>query len=296
MKGRITKGVGGLYTLYADGEFFKCKARGILRKNGVSPLVGDFAEFESDGTGDYVITGITDRKNSLIRPAVANIDILFIVISSTDPMPNTFVIDKTIAVAEYKGIEPILIITKTDLAECDELAKIYRKAGIDVFVTNIKTHEGFSEIEKRINGKACTFTGNSGVGKSTLLNNLFPDLNLATSQTSAKLGRGRHTTRHVEMFLKAGGFIADTPGFSAVDIEQYDVILKDELQDCFREFREYIGNCKFTGCSHTSEKGCAVIEAVKLQKIAASRHENYVKLYNEVKNIKEWELSKYGRG
>ena len=144
-------------------------------------------------------------------------------------------------------------------------------------------------------GKACSFTGNSGVGKSTLLNKIFPDINLPTGETSAKLGRGRHTTRHVEMFFRNGGYVADTPGFSAVDIEQYDVILKDELQYCFREFEEFIGNCKFTGCSHISEKGCAVIEAVNNGKITRSRHANYVKLYDEVRNIKEWELSKYGR-
>ena len=144
-------------------------------------------------------------------------------------------------------------------------------------------------------GKACSFTGNSGVGKSTLLNKIFPELNLATAETSVKLGRGRHTTRHVEMFFRNGGYVADTPGFSAVDIEQYDVVLKDELQYCFREFEDYIGKCKFTGCSHVSEKGCAIIEALNNGDIAPSRHANYTKLYNEVKNLKEWELSKYGR-
>lgn len=295
MEGRITKGVGGLYTVHDGNNFYQCKARGVFRKNGTVPLVGDMAAFESDGTDRYVITDIHERKNCLVRPAVANIDVLFIVISSTDPLPNTVVIDKTIAVAEYKSIEPVLIITKTDLAECSELLNIYKDTGIEVIVTNPDSDNGINRIVERMCKKACSFTGNSGVGKSTLLNKIFPDLHLATSETSAKLGRGRHTTRHVEMFYRNGGYVADTPGFSAVDIEQYDVILKDELQYCFREFKEYIGKCRFTGCSHTSEKGCAVLQALHDGRISQSRHSSYVKLYNEVKNLKEWELSKYGR-
>lgn len=295
MKGRITKGVGGLYTVH-DGEgFYNCKARGVFRKDGITPLVGDIVTFESDGADRYIVTEISERKNNLVRPAVANIDTLFVIVSSTDPIPNTFIIDKTIAIAEFKNIEPVLVITKTDLADFSDIIDIYSSTGIRIIITNIINNDGISDIIEIMNGKACSFTGNSGVGKSTLLNKIFPDLNLATAQTSAKLGRGRHTTRHVEMFFRNGGYVADTPGFSAVDIEQYDVILKDELQYCFREFEEYISKCKFTGCSHTAEKGCAVIEAVKNGKINKSRHGNYVKLYDEVKNLKEWELSKYGR-
>ena len=295
MKGRITKGVGGLYTVHDGENFYDCKARGVFRKNGITPLVGDIVSFESDSANKYVITQIAERKNKLIRPAVANIDTLFIVVSSIDPSPNTFIIDKTIAIAEFKNIEPVLIITKTDLADFSDIIDVYKNSGIRIIVTNIDNEDGISEIIECMVGKACSFTGNSGVGKSTLLNKIFPDLNLATGETSTKLGRGRHTTRHVEMFYRNGGYVADTPGFSAVDIEQYDVILKDELQYCFREFEEFIGKCKFTGCSHVSEKGCAVIEAVNNGKITRSRHTNYVKLYDEVKNIKEWELSKYGR-
>ena len=295
MKGRITKGVGGLYTVHDGENFYDCKARGVFRKNGITPLVGDIVSFESDSANKYVITQIAERKNKLIRPAVANIDTLFIVVSSIDPSPNTFIIDKTIAIAEFKNIEPVLIITKTDLADFSDIIDVYKNSGIRIIVTNIDNEDGISEIIECMVGKACSFTGNSGVGKSTLLNKIFPDLNLATGETSTKLGRGRHTTRHVEMFYRNGGYVAATPGFSAVDIEQYDVILKDELQYCFREFEEFIGKCKFTGCSHVSEKGCAVIEAVNNGKITRSRHTNYVKLYDEVKNIKEWELSKYGR-
>ena len=295
MKGRITKGVGGLYTVHDGNSFYECKARGVFRKNAITPLVGDIVSFESDNADKYVITEITERKNSLVRPAVANIDTLFIVVSSTDPVPNTFIIDKTIAIAEFKNIEPILIITKTDLAEFSKILETYNMVGIKIIVTNIENDDGIDDIKSLMLEKACSFTGNSGVGKSTLLNKIFPDLNLATSETSAKLGRGRHTTRHVEMFYRNGGYVADTPGFSAVDIEQYDVILKDELQYCFREFEDYIGECKFTGCSHTSEKGCAIIDAVNKGNISTSRHTNYIRLYNEVKNLKEWELSRYGR-
>lgn len=295
MKGRITKGVGGLYVVHDGKNFYNCKARGVFRKDGITPLVGDIVSFESDTADRYVITEIGERKNSLVRPAVANIDVLFIVVSSVDPLPNTFIIDKTIAIAEFKRIEPVLIITKTDLADFSELIETYKTTGIKIIVTNIANDDGISQINEMMVGKACSFTGNSGVGKSTLLNKIFPDLNLATAETSVKLGRGRHTTRHVEMFFRNGGYVADTPGFSAVDIEQYDVVLKDELQYCFREFEEYIGECKFTGCSHISEKGCAVINALNEGEIALSRHTNYVRLYNEVKNIKEWELSKYGR-
>lgn len=295
MKGRITKGVGGLYVVHDGQNFYSCKARGVFRKDGITPLVGDIVSFESDSAYRYVITEIGERKNSLVRPAVANIDVLFIVVSSVDPAPNTFIIDKTIAIAEFKNIEPVLVITKTDLADFSDLIDIYKTTNIKIIVTNIANDDGIGEIVDAMNGKACSFTGNSGVGKSTLLNKIFPDLNLATAETSVKLGRGRHTTRHVEMFFRNGGYVADTPGFSAVDIEQYDVVLKDELQYCFREFEEYIGKCKFTGCSHISEKGCAVIEALNKGEISSSRHENYSRLYNEVKNIKEWELSKYGR-
>ena len=295
MKGRITKGVGGLYVVHDGENFYNCKARGVFRKDGITPLVGDVVTFESDNADRYVITEIGERKNSLVRPAVANIDVLFIVVSSVDPLPNTFIIDKTIAIAEFKNIEPVLVITKTDLADFSELIDTYKTTGIKIIVTNIANDDGIREINDTMNGKACSFTGNSGVGKSTLLNKIFPDLNLATAETSVKLGRGRHTTRHVEMFFRNGGYVADTPGFSAVDIEQYDVVLKDELQYCFREFEEYIGKCKFTGCSHVSEKGCAVIAALDEGKIASSRHANYRKLYDEVKNLKEWELSKYGR-
>ena len=291
MKGRIIKGLGGLYVVADDQlSFYECKARGRFRKEQMVPLVGDLVEFENDNQNKYVIEKIYDRHNSLVRPAVSNIDILFIVVSTFDPMPNLYVIDKTIAIAQYKGIEPIIVITKTDLKNNKEILEIYRRSNIRTLVTNIATGEGIEEFKQLLTGKVCAVTGNSGVGKSTLLNGVCPQLCLSTSETSKKLGRGRHTTRHVELFYINGGYIADTPGFSALDIEKYDVILKDDLQYCFSEMREYIGKCKFNGCSHTSEKGCAVIDAVKNGQIQKSRFESYVSLYNEIKNIKEWEV------
>ena len=293
MKGRIIKGLGGLY-IVADNELnlYECKARGRFRNEQTTPLVGDFVEFENDNQNKYVIEKIYKKRNSLIRPAIANIDILFIVVSTFDPMPNLYVIDKTIAIAQYKGIEPIIVITKTDLRDNKEILEIYSRSNIRTLVTNIATGEGIEELRKLISGKVCAVTGNSGVGKSTLLNEICPKLCLSTSETSKKLGRGRHTTRHVELFYINGGYIADTPGFSALDIEKYDVILKDDLQYCFAEMSEYIGKCKFKGCSHTSEKGCAVIDAVEKGQIQKSRFESYVSLYNEIKNIKEWEVSR----
>lgn len=293
MEGRIIKGVGGLYTV-ADKDFstYECVLRGKFRNNNVVPLVGDWVEFQADNQGKYVIERVFEKKNSLIRPAVANIDILFIVVSTFDPVPNLFVIDKTIAVAVHKNIEPIIVITKTDLCSNDETLEIYQKSGFKTVVTNIATGEGIDEFKSLITGKICAVTGNSGVGKSTLLNKVAPELSLSTSQTSKKLGRGRHTTRHVELFSINGGYIADTPGFSAVDIEKYDVILKDDLEFCFPEFKKYIGECKFTSCSHTSEKGCAIIKAVEEGEIQKTRFESYVSLYNEVKDIKEWEVNR----
>lgn len=293
MKGRIIKGLGGLY-IVADNELnlYECKARGRFRNEQTTPLVGDFVEFENDNQNKYVIEKIYEKRNSLIRPAIANIDILFIVVSTFDPMPNLYVIDKTIAIAQYKGIEPIIVITKTDLRDNKEILEIYSRSNIRTLVTNIATGEGIEELRKLISGKVCAVTGNSGVGKSTLLNEICPKLCLSTSETSKKLGRGRHTTRHVELFYINGGYIADTPGFSALDIEKYDVILKDDLQYCFAEMSEYIGKCKFKGCSHTSEKGCAVIDAVEKGQIQKSRFESYVSLYTEIKNIKEWEVSR----
>ena len=236
---------------------------------------------------------IEDRKNSLVRPPLANLDQLVLVVSIADPAPNAFVLDKLIAIAEYQEIEPIIVITKCDLADPEEFAQIYRKAGFTVLETKSLQHEGIESVMEILKDKTSAFCGNSGAGKSTLLNAIDPRLSLDTGDISQKLGRGRHTTRHVELYeLPSGGFVADTPGFSAVDLEKFQIILKDELAGCFREMRQYEGKCRFRGCSHTKEAGCAVLEAVKNGEISQSRHQSYLNLYELAKNIKEWEIGR----
>ena len=292
--GLIIKGIGGFYYVRTvDGDTVTCKARGAFRKAKITPLVGDRVKYSMVDDEEGVIDEILPRKNSLVRPPVANIDRLFIVSSVKDPSPSTLIIDKTIAAAEIKDIEPVLVITKTDVGEYEELKDIYSSVGIKtVFVSSV-TKEGTEEVRELLKGCISAFTGNSGVGKSTLLNAIMPELFLETGETSKKLGRGRHTTRHVELFETEGnGYVADTPGFSTMDMERYDLIEKEKLPFGFREFEPYLGECKFTSCSHTCEKGCAVLEAVNEGKIKRSRHDSYVAMYNEVKDIKQWQIQK----
>ena len=291
-EGLIIKGVGGFYMVETAEAVYECKARGIFRKEKICPLPGDHVLMEPDGFGKGWIIEILPRKNMLLRPRVANLDKLFVVSSVAEPLPNTLVMDKTIAIAEKKDIQPVIVVTKTDLDTPDPLCEIYEKAGFCVICFSITDRRGIEKVKQELIGCVSAFTGNSGVGKSTLLNALGEGLSLPTGDISKKLGRGRHTTRHVELYkLQEGGYVADTPGFSSVDIERSEVILKDELEYCFREFAAYRGTCRFTGCSHTSEKGCGIIQAVKDGKISTQRHGNYVEMYNEVKNIREWEIS-----
>ncbi len=292
IKGKIIKGIGGFYYVDTEAGVYECRARGSFRKQGITPLVGDNVEITlNDGDHENTVDKILERKNSLVRPPLANLDKLFIVASLVDPKINTFIIDKLIAIAEYKHIEPIVVITKCDLdSTYGEYEKIYNKAGFKVICCDNTLKSGASEIKELLKGSVSAFTGNTGVGKSTLLNNIFPGLELATGETSKKLGRGKHTTRHSELFKVEGGYIADTPGFSSLDIERCEKILKDDLPYCFREFEPYIDKCKFnTNCAHINDKGCAVAEAVEKGLISSSRHESYVQMYNEVKDIKEWQ-------
>ena len=290
MKGIIIKTIGGLYTVEASDGVYECKARGIFRKRGVSPVCGDKVEIslESDGTG--VIDEIEERRSLLIRPPLANLDRLFFVSSSCEPQPNLLLLDKFIAIAEYKHIEPVVVFTKADKLDPVKYMEIYDKVGIRSISVNNVTGEGSEEVRKLLSGKLSAFTGNTGVGKSSLLNNMFPELELATGEISKKLGRGRHTTRHVQLYkLEGGGYIADTPGFSSFDTNRYDIIFKDKLAGCFVEFADYTDKCRFPDCSHTKEKGCAVIEAVKAGEIPQSRFDSYVQMYEEAKQLKEWE-------
>lgn len=291
MEGLIRKGIGGFYYVEAAGTLYECKARGVFRKEGVKPLSGDRVEIttQPDRTGS--IDRIYPRRNMLVRPPVANIDQLFFVTSVCDPAPNCRIIDKTIAVAEDKEIEPVLVITKTDIEDGAWLAEIYRLAGIRVIPFSAVSGEGVEEVRALLQGKISAFTGNSGVGKSSLLNCVYPDFSLPTGEISRKLGRGRHTTREVDLLkLPDGGYVADTPGFSSIDIEKWVRIRKENLPFCFREFLPYLKDCKFTSCSHTCEKGCAVLQAVKDGKIHPSRHESYCAMYAEVKDLADWQM------
>lgn len=293
MDGLIIKGIGGFYYVETVQGIVECKAKGIFRQKKLSPLAGDRVSIDIDSNGKGLIEEIKPRKNELLRPPLANLDQLFLVVSSCEPEPNLFVIDKLLTIAEYKEIQPLIVLTKEDLKRDERIAEIYRNAGYQVIsVSNIGTDNG-KALLPYLKGKITALTGNTGVGKSSLLNSMIEGLELETSQISQKLGRGRHTTRHVELYRVEGqpdAYIADTPGFSTVELNQYDIILKDRLQYCFREFEPYLGKCRFTGCSHTAEKGCAVLEALECGKIELSRHQSYVQLYEAAKQIKEWEL------
>ncbi|MDD6728596.1 MAG: ribosome small subunit-dependent GTPase A [Eubacteriales bacterium] len=292
LDGLIIKGIGGFYYVETADGIYECKARGVFRKEKITPLVGDRVKISVNTNAENTIDVIEERKNFLVRPPLANIDRLFIVCSLVSPAINTGVLDRLIAIAEYKEIEPIIVFTKIDLADgYEEYADIYSKAGFKTVVCDNVSGKGSEEIKALLKDKVSAFTGNTGVGKSSLLNNIDSSLSLATGQTSKKLGRGRHTTRACELFKVAGGYVADTPGFSSLDIERCERILKDDLPYCFREFRPYLDECKFAAnCSHINDKGCAVKQAVDDGIISKSRHESYVQMYNEVKDIKEWEL------
>lgn len=289
-KGIITKLIGGFYYVEAAEKVYECKARGAFRIKGSSPCVGDYVEIGVPDDGYCVIEKVLPRKNSIVRPALANIDRLVIVSSIISPSPNTLIIDKMIATAVKKNIEPMLVISKTDLESPDGLYKIYSNSGINTLCFSSKDFNS-DELKSRILTNGITaFTGNSGVGKSTLLNAMFPGIAAETGDISKKLGRGRHTTRTVELYKTDSGYVADTPGFSTVDLQRYEIIKKDELAGCFTEFEPYLDDCRFTSCSHTKELGCAVLRAVEEGKIEKSRHQSYVTMYNEVKDLKEWEL------
>lgn len=292
INGTILKGIGGFYYVDTADGVIECKARGKFRKTIGKPIIGDRVSvgMQPDGTG-YLLE-IMPRRNQLIRPALANIDLLVAVASAAPPVTDVFLIDKVVAIAENKGIEPLVVVNKTDLNPGDALISAYQLAGISVIAVSAQTGEGVDKLLDRINGKTAAFAGNSGVGKSSLLNRLLPGFQAEVGEISDRIGRGRHTTRHIELVRLGNGYLADTPGFSSFDTEQMDLVLRDDLQYAFREFAPYIGKCKFTGCAHIKEKGCAVLEAVAAGHIAQSRHESYVKLYESVKDLKQWEIGK----
>ena len=289
-QGIVMKSIGGFYYVRCGESEYECKARGSFRKSGNSPVVGDRVTISVPDEGYCAIEEILPRKNKLRRPALANIDTLVIVCSTVDPQPNLTVIDKMTAAAVNNRITPVVAVSKNDIENGDEVVRIYRAAGIDVFRCSPDDREETARLLDYLRGKEAAFTGNSGVGKSTLLNRLFPGLELQTGDISEKLGRGRHTTRVVELFEIDGCIVADTPGFSTVDLQRYEMIDKEQLQYCFPEFEPYLGKCQFTSCSHTCEKGCRVLQALKDGEIEPTRHQSYLTMYNEVKDIKPWQM------
>lgn len=290
-EGIIIKGIGGFYYVETSEGVYECKAKGKFRREKISPLTGDRVIITVREDKENTIDEIYPRKNKLIRPPVANIDKLMIVVSSAKPAPNCLIIDKMTVLAEKNNIEPIIIITKTDLADCNELYEAYRSTGYKVYLySDINDSSMLDSIKGELEGFLTAFTGNSGVGKSTLINALSGDLSLKTGDISDKLGRGRHTTRQAEIFHIGNGSVIDTAGFSSIDFSNDNVIFSDELEHYFREFAEHIGECKFTGCAHLGEKGCAICRLVDEGVISKSRYDSYVTFYNEQKNLKKWNL------
>lgn len=290
MNDRIIKALSGFYYVQTEDGIVECRARGKFRKEGVSPLVGDFVTISRSGKSGTV-EEILPRKNSFIRPAVANVDLLVLLASCAIPQTEPFLIDRVLAIAGQQGVEPLICVNKNDLEPGEGLAGIYRRAGFRVVVTSAETGEGIDELRAAISGKLSAFTGNSGVGKSSILNALCPELKLAVGEVSEKLGRGRHTTRHIELYcLGNGTFVADTPGFSSFDTERMDLVLKDQLQYAFSDFAPYLGKCQFQDCAHLKEPGCAVRAALERGEIELTRYESYKRLYEMAKEIKPWEL------
>lgn len=289
-EGIITKAVGGNYYVDVSDGVLCCNARGVFRKEKISPCAGDNVIVSAEENAVPLITEIKERRNHIIRPPLANLDCALLVTSAVDPLPNTLVTDKLISIFESKRIEPVIVITKQDIRECEDFASVYRSCGFNVFYMDNSTGKGIDEIKEYIRGKLSALIGNSGVGKSSLMNHLFPGLERSTGDISKKLGRGRHTTRQVELFRLDGGYIADTPGFSTVEVSRYGFIPKNELQYSFREFTDYLGKCRFRDCVHLKESGCAVTEALCEGKIEQSRYDSYARMCEEADKLNEWEF------
>ena len=288
--GRIIRSLSGFYEVQTAEGMVTCRARGSLRRGTEIPLTGDLVTISVE-RGKGMVEKIHPRRNSFVRPAVANIDALVVFAANVNPVTEPFLIDRVAAIAGDQEVEVILCINKCDLDPAENLVRIYRHAGFQVISASAETGAGVEELRDLIRGKLVAFTGNSGVGKSSILNRLCPELNLPVGEVSEKLGRGRHTTRHVELYnLGEDTYVADTPGFSSFDTDQMDVMLKENLQYAFPDFGPYIGKCQFHDCSHRKEPGCAVTVALANGEIEASRYDSYLKLYEKASQIKLWEL------
>ena len=288
--GRIIRSLSGFYEVQTPDGMVTCRARGSLRRTGEAPLTGDLVEISVE-KGKGMVEKILPRRNQFVRPAVANVDALVVFAANVNPVTEPFLIDRVAAIAGDQEVEVILCVNKCDLDPAVDLVRIYRHAGFQVISASAETGAGVEQLRNLIRGKLVAFTGNSGVGKSSILNRLCPELNLPVGEVSEKLGRGRHTTRHVELYhLGENTYVADTPGFSSFDTDQMDVMLKENLQYAFPDFGRYIGSCQFHDCSHRKEPGCAVTAALAAGEIEASRYDSYLKLYEKASQIKLWEL------
>lgn len=289
-RGRIEKALSGFYYVNTGRETLQCRARGKFRKEGLSPLVGDWVQVRELGGGEGFVEAVETRRNVFSRPAAANIDQLVILASAAIPVTEPYLIDRIAAIAALKGCDVLVCLNKCDLDPAEGLYGIYSRSAIPVLRISAETGEGLDALRRAIAGKLNAFTGNSGVGKSSVLNALVPGLQLPVGEVSKALGRGRHTTRHVELFpLDGGTYVIDTPGFSSFDTEEMDLELKEHLPETFPEFAPYVGECRFTGCTHTKEKGCRVLQAVKDGDIPVSRHKSYLRLFDELKDVQAWQ-------
>lgn len=288
--GRIIRSISGFYDVQTERGLIRCRARGILRKEGSTPLTGDMAEISVE-QGKGMVEKLLPRKNSFVRPAVANVDALVVFAANVNPVTEPYLIDRVAAIAGDQNVPVYLCVNKCDLDPAEDLVRIYEHAGFPVICTSAETGEGVEDLLRLLKGKLTAFTGNSGVGKSSILNRLAPELRLPTGEVSEKLGRGRHTTRHVELYaLGEDTYVADTPGFSAFDTDQMDVILKENLQYAFPDFGKYLGKCRFDDCTHRKEPDCAVRAACETGEIEKTRYESYLRLYEKVSQINVWEL------
>ena len=287
---RIIKALSGFYYVQTEDGVVECRARGRFRRQDQSPLVGDFVRITRQGDKG-VLEALLPRKNAFIRPAVANIDQLVVLASCAIPVTEPFLIDRVLAIAQLQNVPALVVVNKDDLAPAQPLAEIYRRAGVPVLVTSAETGEGIEALREALAGKLSCLTGNSGVGKSSLLNRACPQLQLPVGEVSEKLGRGRHTTRHIELYsLGSNTFVADTPGFSAFDTERMELVHKEQLQYAFPEFAPYLGHCQFPDCAHRKEPGCAVRKALAEGRIGQTRYSSYERLYELASQLKEWEL------
>ena len=288
--GRIVRSLSGFYDVQIPGKVISCRGRGSLRKEGVTPLTGDMVEITVE-RGKGMVEKVLPRKNRFVRPAVANVDALVVFAANVNPVTEPFLIDRVAAIAGDQNVPVILCINKCDLDPAIDLNRIYRNAGFSVIQASAQTGEGVEELRKLLQGKLVAFTGNTGVGKSSMLNRLCPQLELPTGEVSEKLGRGRHTTRHVELFsLDDETFVVDTPGFSSFDTDQMDVLLKENLQYAFSDFAPFLGQCQFHDCSHRAEPSCRVRQAVEAGELERTRYDSYLRLYEKACQIKPWEL------